>query len=1085
MDEFDSYFDDDFVLDENSLATLQQEEAKFAATKDTRAQRRPIERGAPLPPPKKQKVSHGTSVVRPPRHAAGDDYDDDLPDIAVVADGTYGISGAQPPPPPTRTSSGAGTSTSAGAGAGPQKDVDVGGTGSRYDHRRPFVPPSRAPAAPPPRVAPTPRAPTREPTVPAFQMATSNTRSSRARASTTSGVRGGPPPSTSTQVLGRLPSRKLDPKAFAQIASAIEEVKSQRERTPGPSASGGGAQTRSNLRRGTPTATRASPVPASGSAARAGSPAVMQRGAQSPAAGKHGDRGQQQPTRRQSTPQAESTSDRALKIELEALKAQFEDLMKAQQTTTKQLEDAQSARWAKEGEVSVLRKNMEKAAKDHAAEVVRIKQAKEQAEKGQTEARKEMHAEIERIKTQFQFKQHELESGRKTPWSVRVKRTVTGPGTEPPTPQFAALQRHQSQAGGHSGAELTTPSRPGARKGNPGILMRDQGRKAHGPENALPITKHPKFENAFLPSVASQQPAQSQYPLRNTTFFASLPRSARNQASQSSPVRKSQGGGWKADPFGSRAHVHEPEQEDVFFGPTTQEFQPPLPKPRFHIQDDDDDDGPPEHMQELPSSSAPGSSSQEDTVTMPTTDDVQTKEEETLEPLIVVDLIHELHKHILTHRHHAATELTLQVLMHDNMLASAAPEQVHEYSVQSKKFLQCLGGATGTPLPNEEVLRTVAHSLSSMGQILSVVGSVAQLAALVDLLKVISLGISSFVPLAIAPSGAPGSGDAPPDILLLLCDAVRFSLIPGEDGLSGSQGNLAKEVLSLLEAICWYIPPELAIRLSAFLRKEGVLSTLVNPSQPTWLLRRTMRVLIVIASYHSLHKQLLSFPLPEDGAEKSGGRNLAKIPHIEAMAAILVDRKRDDAEARLLQHGILHFVTTLAVAHKDALHMLFQSQTLLHSIMSYLRDISDPLFEESEELFESPELVAWTLDTMHRTVILFHYLIMRVDPAMINVHERLFKPNRRRFNGVRHTFYVTFGRISYADPPVTLSSETRRQLDQMSDLAKDILEHLVDGPEVESTWSAFHIDDGPLADAAAAEVDEDEDEEMADADADS
>ena len=79
----------------------------------------------------------------------------------------------------------------------------------------------------------------------------------------------------------------------------------------------------------------------------------------------------------QQRPQAATQSDRALKLELETLKAQFEDvstssgpsdcalifwmqLLRNQKETEKALEEAQNVRYAKEGEVSILRKSMEK-----------------------------------------------------------------------------------------------------------------------------------------------------------------------------------------------------------------------------------------------------------------------------------------------------------------------------------------------------------------------------------------------------------------------------------------------------------------------------------------------------------------------------------------------------------------------------------------------------------------------------------------------------------------------------------------------------------------------------------------------------
>ena len=102
MDDSDDYFDDDdFTLDEKSIALLDLEEQKFRVAQHGQPQqrlvpstsastglRRPAQADAPLPPPKRQKVSHGVGpgavVPRYAQSTTGDDYDEDLPDISIV-----------------------------------------------------------------------------------------------------------------------------------------------------------------------------------------------------------------------------------------------------------------------------------------------------------------------------------------------------------------------------------------------------------------------------------------------------------------------------------------------------------------------------------------------------------------------------------------------------------------------------------------------------------------------------------------------------------------------------------------------------------------------------------------------------------------------------------------------------------------------------------------------------------------------------------------------------------------------------------------------------------------------------------------
>lgn len=48
----------------------------------------------------------------------------------------------------------------------------------------------------------------------------------------------------------------------------------------------------------------------------------------------------------------------------------------------------------------------------------------------------------------------------------------------------------------------------------------------------------------------------------------------------------------------------------------------------------------------------------------------------------------------------------------------------------------------------------------------------------------------------------------------------------------------------------------------------------------------------------------------------------------------------------------------MSIAHTDALLTLVQSQTLVPSIIIFLTDLSNAFWEESDDLLESPELVA-------------------------------------------------------------------------------------------------------------------------------
>lgn len=160
MDGSDDYFgDDDLVLDESTLAVLDLEEKKWQEQQQqsqlhATSQRRPISQDAPLPAPKKRKTSHVSTpdglIPRVRAITVGEDYDEDLPDISIIGDGSYKLPAAQR----------ASANELAKQIRGPRDNANCASTSNRV-----LSPPVRAP----------PGAPLRRPPVPA-QASTSLTR---------------------------------------------------------------------------------------------------------------------------------------------------------------------------------------------------------------------------------------------------------------------------------------------------------------------------------------------------------------------------------------------------------------------------------------------------------------------------------------------------------------------------------------------------------------------------------------------------------------------------------------------------------------------------------------------------------------------------------------------------------------------------------------------------------------------------------------------------------------------------------------------------------------------------------------------
>ncbi|RDX45660.1 hypothetical protein OH76DRAFT_1407837 [Lentinus brumalis] len=1072
MDGSDDYFfgDDDFVLDEKTIAALDLEEHKWRQQQTqatTSGQRRPVSREARQPSPKRRKTSHEATpeglIAQIRAVTVGDDYDEDLPDISIIGDGAYNLPVAQ------RASANALAAQARGA----QQSHPHASTSNHRPARVPGYPPRAPPPAPPQRRA-------------SSGSASDAHGSGQSQGSSTGGrppQRNRPPRQHSTLSSVQAALADFVPQASAAVPAPTPPPKvplSRASPAAGPSRithaaarqQGGLASSSAVVRPALRTPPVAGPAPASVTRTTRGtSPSVslpQQRRQSIPAAGPSRQQRASPSVPPQPPPQppyqpplSQGQSDRNLRIEVEMLKAQLEELVKAQQKSTKDLEEALNVRYAKEGEVSILRKSIEKAAKDHAAEVARIKAAKEEAEAMQVQIRKEMREELERVKTQYLFKQHELEtSARKTPWSTKIRRTEHFP---PPTPVSASTQRRQVA---EEQPPLQTPSR--SRAGlDLSVSPKWQHRKkiVHIPESPpkKPV-KLPGFVNAFAPTSSNLRLDLS-------------------QALQSTQV------GRKGKERAKVAYdFSEAQNEELFFNPpppsNEDRSQEPLSQPSSSaVSGPRDDVSMDEAEAEAQTQSSPPASSAEPVVVASESQDVEMKETqkqaepvapgepiEAVEPLLNPDWTRELQRILLLHKYRTAEHSTLQRLIDYEVPSTASSEQVQAYGKCIVRLMDILGAIAAKPQDTEYTCREVATTLCSIGQVLRHTQSLGLLAGLIDILKMLALLIPSFVPMMLAPSGVPGSAGSPPEILDLLVEIIRSALNPRVPRQGEDWSMLGEEALGLLDAIIWYIPPDLVQRLTYFICAPNVLDIFADPKQPIWLTQRAARILALLASYKDLHKYFLTLQASDDANSVNAPVASYRISYLEKLAIMLVDKERDGPEYQSLRLSVVHLLSALLV-HDDSTTraILVHSDTILPAVIHYAYHLTGPLYEEDQDFLESPKLVTWSIDMTMRVVPLLHNLLKGCDFDAMRL--KLIPPNdntnqnhrKKTFKSVFHMLTVGLGRLGYAEPPQEISEADRKKLDKLDRLARGTLELVVDGPEMESIWEAFQPDESKSA----------------------
>ncbi|KIJ67886.1 hypothetical protein HYDPIDRAFT_165675 [Hydnomerulius pinastri MD-312] len=919
MYDSDDYFSDDLVLDDQTLAVLDEEESKFK--RSTSSQQTQEDIG---PPTKRQKTASTWQPSRALRRSDTLDDTEDLPDISIQNDGTYGLQDKQRPTP--RPSS--------------QVQVVSG-------------PPALTQAGPGP--------------------------------TSTSSSRGSVPPSRGRSVMS--------------LARVIHP------RPPRP-----------------PPSTRTAP---------ASRPPVSSQGIV---------RSQLAPQPRVAQGALSPSSDAhvaALHQQMEELRKKNEKMQADLQKSQAELESALNAKFAKDGEVTNLRKRIEKTVQDHSVQLAKLKTAKEEADAKQLLLQKQYEADRERLKTEFTFRQHELETTmRKPPGSVRPKKTAQGvPPTPVPVPS-------QIRAWGQSNAGPSRPHPESPRRPRFGVI----------PEFERPRRSAPT-ETRNLPSGFQAGPPRSQAVVGDKGKGKAIPAiSASPIRSQANvPGRHSQHAPPSPPPSSPdrQASSSQSFQQDVFAaqmdgGVGMDDFAPPID------------------------------------VDVPNDVDMADETNVAFTPSTVEDEIEEgvlpnwnivLHRTILMHALEGSKASTLQLLM----CASLADEgQVESYGSALTRILDTLASILNHPDRDfGQLARLVCHAFCEMANLLAVNGLLPPLTALLGLLTNLSYSLPSFhTPLL---SLHVSEHDETPQLLSTLCGIIRDRLQRLDGTCEGDEPglcSLGKKTLALLEALSWNTPWDLENVLSAIPLSPSILTTLLGAARPQWFLVDSTRLLLWLSTRRILFRPLLSFAEPEQAGNDGKPPDFTHLPQIDLLCKLLTDVDRTGPEADELKSNIIMIFGMLSNAHPDAYTLLIESQELIPSLVLYVFHLVTPIWEEDSAHSEDAQAISRTISMVIHTTLLLHHLVVG-EESTLSLRDRLYRAPMKTYHGLIHFFILTFGRLSFADSPNWLDAKDKQRLEQVADLSRALLELVVEGPEIESIWGTYQ-DEVEDVNEVAMEVDDEE-----------
>ncbi|KAJ7072237.1 hypothetical protein C8F01DRAFT_235634 [Mycena amicta] len=371
------------------------------------------------------------------------------------------------------------------------------------------------------------------------------------------------------------------------------------------------------------------------------------------------------------------------------------------------------------------------------------------------------------------------------------------------------------------------------------------------------------------------------------------------------------------------------------------------------------------------------------------------------------------------------------------------PELSESYSDITTRVLDVIA-STFTSKDYDLCVSGVCACLTSMATSIINTNQLGALAVLLDLLGTLSRSLPTFSMVLLNQSVV---NDDEFDLVEILCPVIREQLASSK---SEDNQPLAHEVLGLLEDMCWNLKDDAYLRFSMFCEPE-LLMVLLDTSQPSWLLCRVSGLLLQAATHPKLAQKLTTT------STENAGKPASALPHIDRLSLLLIDQSRTDDEGMQMKRNILTFFGALSVTQADIHTALVGSPSLVPSLAAFSSRLTTPFWEDLYGFPLQGEIIDKSIHLLSQTIFLLHYLIFGLE-GDFNLRQRLQYAPSRAFNGITHVFLVTFGRLSCGDPPDWMTESQKREMESLSDMAQDLLDLVVDGPEADNIWAAFQAD---------------------------
>lgn len=292
-----------------------------------------------------------------------------------------------------------------------------------------------------------------------------------------------------------------------------------------------------------------------------------------------------------------------------------------------------------------------------------------------------------------------------------------------------------------------------------------------------------------------------------------------------------------------------------------------------------------------------------------------------------------------------------------------------------------------------------------------------------------------------------------PSIIFVFCEIIHSHLDATRS--SNQIYVLIKEVICVCEVLSLNIPDDSILSFLPLVTSRTILTQLIDDNHPIWLRETFCRFLTRLSIYPQLACAFLTNTSLEQAGHARSADGSQNLP-VDRLCSYFVGVNHQSLKTHNLRMEIFRLITTLCLSGKEAHASLASAPILIPSIIHFISQMVNFLWEEDEIPAKMQKEVLRNIFTLNQALILLHHLILGIDPNVPLTSRLQAAP--RPLNTAPQIFLAAFGRLSYADPPDWLSQTERVELESTTEISRELLELVIDGPEGDSIWRALQIE---------------------------